>query len=610
MNAQVFDPRALDVPVTNRYTATYSPEDNKLRLYASHRLTDEIYARVHVAGFSWAPKQKLFVAPKWTPEREDALLDLGIEIGDEDTSLVDRAEERAERFEDYSEKRAEDANRAHEAVSAIAGNVPMGQPILVGHHSQRRAERDKERIDNGMKKAVNMWETSKYWTSRAKGAIRHAKYKERADVRARRIGTIEAEKRKKEREQSHAADGLKLWSKEGLTLKQAQFIAGYTPFGFPVLTQGIHTWRASCVLRSDSERQPNCPSWTVEQVQAKANEFYPPIISECDRWIAHCENRLLYEKAMLEEQGASQLIAPKPRPKQLPLCNYRAPKGLDLPAMYERGKLDHYEQVEMTKAKYAEIGSEYAGTRIFGHSHRVRVAILGPGAKSRRVCVFLTDSKVHEPPEAKEPSPRELPPIAATRVYIAPEPTVFDAMREQLRNGGVKAVSAPQLFATPAPLADAMVQDIKPGMRVLEPSAGTGRILAAIRKLPLQPSRVTAIEVCRDFTHLVSMADEVHLANFLSFAPEQLGSFDRIVMNPPFANGADVEHVTHALKFLKPLGRLKAIMSNGVTFRQDKRTREFRALVERHGGTIEPLPQDTFAESGTHAYTVLVTIDV
>ena len=80
------------------YTATYSPEDNKLRLYSSARLDRDLYARVKGAGFIYAPKQELFVAPMWTPEREDLLIELCGEVDDEDTSLVERAEERADRF--------------------------------------------------------------------------------------------------------------------------------------------------------------------------------------------------------------------------------------------------------------------------------------------------------------------------------------------------------------------------------------------------------------------------------------------------------------------------------------------------------------------------------
>jgi hypothetical protein len=106
------------------YTATYSPEDNKLRLCSSSRLDAETYARVKEAGFSYAPKQELFYAPMWTPQREDLLLAMCGEIDDEDRTLVERAKERSERFSEYSDKRAEDADRAHNAVSAIADGIP------------------------------------------------------------------------------------------------------------------------------------------------------------------------------------------------------------------------------------------------------------------------------------------------------------------------------------------------------------------------------------------------------------------------------------------------------------------------------------------------------
>ena len=180
----------------NLGTATYSPEDNKLRLYPFARLGKEDYERFKAAGFKWAPRQELFVAPMWTPGRADLLMETCGDIGDEDTSLVDRAEERSGRFEGYSDNRAADAQRASDGVKAIADGIPFGQPILVGHHSERHARRDAQRIENGMRKTVKMWETSEYWTRRAAGALHHAKYKERPDVRARRIKKIEASKRK------------------------------------------------------------------------------------------------------------------------------------------------------------------------------------------------------------------------------------------------------------------------------------------------------------------------------------------------------------------------------------------------------------------------------
>ena len=74
------------------FEATYSPEDNKLRLYASVRLDPDLYQRVKDAGFRWAPQQELFVAPKWTPAREDLCIELAGEITAEQTTLVERAE--------------------------------------------------------------------------------------------------------------------------------------------------------------------------------------------------------------------------------------------------------------------------------------------------------------------------------------------------------------------------------------------------------------------------------------------------------------------------------------------------------------------------------------
>lgn len=67
--------------------ATYSAEDNKLRLYCSERLDSDLYSRVKEAGFKWAPKQDLFVAPRWTPAREDLCLELAGDISAEQSTL-------------------------------------------------------------------------------------------------------------------------------------------------------------------------------------------------------------------------------------------------------------------------------------------------------------------------------------------------------------------------------------------------------------------------------------------------------------------------------------------------------------------------------------------
>lgn len=209
------------------YRATYSPDDNKLRLYAASRLDPETYKKVHDAGFRWAPKQALFVAPAWTPGREDVLLSLAGEIEDEDSTLAERQEARAERFTGYSGKRASESAQALDEVERLAAMIPPGQPILVGHHSERRARRDAQRIENGMKRAVMLFERAEYWEERARSARLHAKYKERPDVRWRRIKKIEADLRKAEKTIAQSQKYLTMWQAESLDLNMAKLISSH-----------------------------------------------------------------------------------------------------------------------------------------------------------------------------------------------------------------------------------------------------------------------------------------------------------------------------------------------------------------------------------------------
>jgi hypothetical protein len=66
----------------------------------------------------------------------------------------ERLEKKLEKRLDWAESRDKQADAAHERVHQIADGIPFGQPILVGHHSERRARRDQERMHSGMSAAV------------------------------------------------------------------------------------------------------------------------------------------------------------------------------------------------------------------------------------------------------------------------------------------------------------------------------------------------------------------------------------------------------------------------------------------------------------------------
>lgn len=578
-----------------QHTATYSPDDNKLRLYPAFRLSKDDYERMRAAGFKWAPKQELFVAPTWAPDREDLLLEMCGEIGDEDKSLVERAEERADRFEDYSEKRANDAERAHAAVKTIADGIPLGQPILVGHHSEKRARKDAERIENGMRRAVKMWETSEYWTYRAAGAMRHAKYKERPDVRARRIKKIEAEKRKTERNRAEALAWLQLWTAEGLALEQARAIASRC--WLTVVRDGTHNWTAWNVLSPDEERYKSCPAWTVEQVQAVARRVYPATIASCDRWLAHYNNRLAYERAMLDDAGGTVADRNKPEKGGAVKCWANRGHWLEIQKVnkvsvsvldnWGNGRPDFLRTVRFDELHAVISKAEWDAMKAGGE--RTGRA---PGRQDRE----------HAAAVAAAQERKKQPELAAD----------FEAMREQLRNGGVQVVSAPQLFPTPPDLAARMVElaQIQPEHRVLEPSAGTANIIKAIRKaLPTvqgEGPKIVAVEINRNLAGALSALhsrEEIICKDFLQCNGD-LGTFDRILMNPPFANAEDIKHIEHAVHMLKPGGRLVAICANGP--RQNER---LRPMVEASGGEWHPLPAGAFADSGTNVNAALIVLD-
>lgn len=148
--------------------------------------------------------------------------------------------------------------------------------------------------------------------------------------------------------------------------------------------------------------------------------------------------------------------------------------------------------------------------------------------------------------------------------------------------------------------------DVSQGMRVLEPSAGKGAIAYAC-------SDAGAAVDCYELmeANFVALAGDMRLGSvrhmdFLEQAPEE--SYDRVVMNPPFAKQADIKHVLHALRFLKPGGLLVSVMAASVAFRDNKLTQDFRDLIRERGGDIEALPEGAFKASGTMVRSVIVTI--
>lgn len=149
-------------------------------------------------------------------------------------------------------------------------------------------------------------------------------------------------------------------------------------------------------------------------------------------------------------------------------------------------------------------------------------------------------------------------------------------------------------FPTPEAQADEMVAaaDLQPGMDVLEPSAGMGHIADRIRAAGIEPDVVEMSDARREL--LEAKGYDLVGRDFMDL--DQGKKYNRIIMNPPFSDRRDAQHVQHAYNLLKPGGRLVAIMGEGVFFGKDKSAQAFRDWIEAHGGTSEKLAEGTFMD--------------
>lgn len=180
----------------------------------------------------------------------------------------------------------------------------------------------------------------------------------------------------------------------------------------------------------------------------------------------------------------------------------------------------------------------------------------------------------------------------------------FAALAQRHENGTApRAVSAFNLFQTPKALAErmALMLPIHSSARVLEPSAGLGRIVDAV--LARGAREVIAVEMAPQIAAELYRIDRPRMKlmqrDFLSIKPDEVGPVDFVAMNPPFHMRADIRHILHARKFLKPGGVLVALCLCG-----PQRARELRQVA----ATWEEIPEGAFAKEGTRVRTVLLTI--
>lgn len=74
---------------------------------------------------------------------------------------------KVERFEDRANNAEQTAQTLHNQAQQMASIIPLGQPILIGHHSEGRDRRYRSKIENTFRKSFEAQDKAEYYRRRA-----------------------------------------------------------------------------------------------------------------------------------------------------------------------------------------------------------------------------------------------------------------------------------------------------------------------------------------------------------------------------------------------------------------------------------------------------------
>lgn len=166
-------------------------------------------------------------------------------------------------------------------------------------------------------------------------------------------------------------------------------------------------------------------------------------------------------------------------------------------------------------------------------------------------------------------------------------------------------------FATPEPVGLKMVEwaGIKPGDKVLEPSAGHG----AIARFFPERTEVTMVEPSLNLSQRAALANggaRIVNQRFEDF--NRTNKYDAIVMNPPYGMGGKTayEHLEKATQHLREGGRIVALLPRGGL--ANRRLVDFMPLAEENGIHLVAdiaMPSSTFERAGTKVNTRVLVLE-
>jgi phospholipid N-methyltransferase len=482
-------------------------------------------------GWRWSGYRK-----QWHTNRRFAKPPTGIEY--EDGGECDYSSERPERLRNAAARAESRSEVAYERSNALVQDIPLGQPVLVGHHSQRAHEKTLERARNAMNQSVEEQKKSEWLEQKAASSARHQSHKEQPDVIARRIKRLKGEITSIKNDRQRSIERV-IWD---------------------VRNKSITTEEAKeKIAKIKVARQD-----IVEQIEAEIKENEDRL-QEAGGLVADHLTIEVGDVIMGRWQGRSQVEKINKR------------------------------NGEITSYTCKPLSDTWCSKRIIPITDVRGIVQKADGSIPRREETI----EVSSVPDERLETPKSVP----FALKEEKEERVFKC--EEVQTITIGAGNETSLFPTPPMIAEQLVMEIPTtAQRILEPSAGTGALIQAVkRRCP--EAQIDACEIIGDLLAPLEQQGAVIVGtDFLEMGKDPY-QWDAIIMNPPFHGTTWLAHFEHALKLLKPGGTLVGIAPQGFVFRQEKRIKAFREMVEEYGWWQE-LPEDTFIESGTSVRTVML----
>lgn len=198
-------------------TITHTSEDGTLLTGSAKG--DGVYEIVRAHGFRWFPSIRMIgirgsrdhKPMTWKINAAKTALEAAghtvtLEVNDGLRSAAEREEAKAEQLETRQDaleaKASRRAAEGEQRVSAGWGAFRQmdGQPILVGHYSEKRHRNAIDKAENNLRKGYGLLDEAKEADRRADASRTDQSYRETGPVTERRIAKLEAERRKVERD--------------------------------------------------------------------------------------------------------------------------------------------------------------------------------------------------------------------------------------------------------------------------------------------------------------------------------------------------------------------------------------------------------------------------